>query len=276
MPLLTPITDCDEATFLAIAAAKRGQRKTRLQNAWPSIKKRYQHYESRCAILETLVAANLTTRRASDCKHCYDLRTKPVDGLIARVLKIVPASGSTMCQYCLIGEIDSVDHYAPKDLFPEFSVFPRNLVASCSKCNRLKSSKWLLNGVREIANLYFDDLPTEQYLYVEINCSSGTRAKVSFVLRRPSSISQPIFSRITNQFRVLDLIERYNTAGAEYVGEVKLSCRALGSNSESAVKTYLRKVGDGFVEQFGANYMKALICHELADNDDFMTLAGVS
>ncbi len=275
MPLLTPITDGDEATFLAITAAKRGPRRTRLQNAWPAIRGRYQHYEVCSANLETLTAANLTTRRADDCKHCYDVPTKPLDALIRRVLEIVPASGSTMCQYCLIGETDSVDHYAPKDLFPEFSVFPRNLVSSCSKCNRLKSTKWLLNGVREVASLYFDDLPTDKYLYVEIDCSSGTRAKVTFDLRRPASITRAMFNRIKTQFKALNLIERFNKAGAEFISEVELSCRALRHNGKAAVKKHLKKVGDGYAGKFGANHMKALVCHELVDNDDFMTLAGV-
>lgn len=275
MPLLTPLTGSDEKTFLDIATAKRGKRATRLKNAWTSIKKRYKHYEDRSAILETLIAAKLSDIRKRDCKHCYKYTTKPLSDLIGQVLQIVPASKSTMCQYCLIGEIDSVDHYAPQDLFPEFSVFARNLVASCGLCNRLKNAKWLKNGVRDIFSLYFDDLPTDQFLYVEIDFPSGNRAKVSFDLNRPSGMSTATFARIERQFEILKLIERYNKAGAEFVSEMLLSTKALRPKKKSIAEKQLKRVAAGYGRQFGRNHMKRLICRKLASSRAFMILAGM-
>lgn len=52
------------------------------------------------------------------------------------------------CVYCdakvqeLGGDNLQLDHFRPKEKFPELTNEPNNLVLSCPKCNRLKSSHW--------------------------------------------------------------------------------------------------------------------------------------
>jgi len=52
------------------------------------------------------------------------------------------------CVYCdakvqeLGGDNFQLDHFRPKEQFPDLKNEPNNLVLSCPKCNRLKSSHW--------------------------------------------------------------------------------------------------------------------------------------
>ena len=117
MPILTPITDRDESTYRAIARAKRGRRRVRLENAWPILEQRYAEYANCVPKLETLADSRLSGIRKSDCKHCYDVDTRPKQDLVRRILNTLPVNGSPWCQYCLIGEVDSVTTMSPKICF---------------------------------------------------------------------------------------------------------------------------------------------------------------
>jgi 5-methylcytosine-specific restriction endonuclease McrA len=269
MPALTPITDCDESTFKAIANAKTGVRRKRLQNAWPLIESRYADYVACVPNLENLAPSPLSRTRASDCKHCYDRKTKAKGELIKKILDNLPANGSPWCQYCLIGEVDAVDHYVPKSLYPEFSVLPRNLVASCPKCNRLKNAKWLRAGVREIFSLYYDDLPITQYLFVDVDFPGRNRARVSFRLQRPAGMDERLFRRLERQFEILELISRYNKAGAWYTSE---AAKASENKTRASIKKWFDSNIHSLTTLCGVNHCRAVLYSLLSTSNDFMTL----
>lgn len=44
------------------------------------------------------------------------------------------------CQYCYTATVNSLDHYFDKDMIPELSVFPDNLVPICANCNSKKNN----------------------------------------------------------------------------------------------------------------------------------------
>ncbi|GAA4451614.1 HNH endonuclease [Novipirellula rosea] len=273
MAVLKPITDCDEDTYSSIVGAKRGARKKRLENIWAIIEKRYGEYESCADKLESLSTLSLSKVRSNDLRHCFESPTKPLNSLIERLLKIAPENGSIVCQYCLFGEIDCVDHYLPKNKFPEFSVLPRNLVPACSRCNRMKGSKWLHNGDRAIVSLYFDDVPNEQFIEVDISFPRGNRAKVEFRLTKPAGMQRVVFRRLQQQFDTLNLIERYNLFGAEFVSEV---VAVAHSKRRARVESNLESSAAGLATQFGRNYYKSLVYRSLASNDEFMTLINAT
>lgn len=58
-----------------------------------------------------------------------------------------------VCPYCGFGEISEIDHFLPKSIYPEFSVFCFNLVPSCHICNSKKSNK---NNI--CIHPYFEDI----------------------------------------------------------------------------------------------------------------------
>lgn len=57
------------------------------------------------------------------------------------------------CVYCDVtlqehaSEGMQLDHFKPQELFPALKNDPGNLVLSCPKCNRLKSSHWPVNAI---------------------------------------------------------------------------------------------------------------------------------
>jgi 5-methylcytosine-specific restriction endonuclease McrA len=275
MPLLSPLINRDEAVFYEITEAKRGVRRTRLRNAWPRVAARYQEYEQLAPNLEGLLPSSLVNPRRRDCLHCYDSITKPLDRLLSDILQIVPQSCSTLCQYCLIGEVDDVDHYVPKSAFPEFAVLPRNLVPVCPKCNRLKGEAWVTNGARDIFSLYYEETPALPYLAVTVNFVGLARASIKFSLehRPPMSLAQ--FNRVGRHFTVLNLIDRYKRAAVEQLAEFLTSARAIVPQDRARVASFLQTVGADLAARHGINYWKAILAIELAENDGFFATAGI-
>ena len=66
----------------------------------------------------------------------YDFVQNKWEGHYDKIKKLIK-----VCPYCGYGEICEIDHFLPKSIYPEFSVFYFNLVPSCHICNSKKSNK---------------------------------------------------------------------------------------------------------------------------------------
>lgn len=66
------------------------------------------------------------------------------------------------------GAPGTLDHYLPKDVFPEFAVCLANLTPMCNRCQEVKSTKYLTDSNRKAyIHPYFDKID-ESYFHVEI------------------------------------------------------------------------------------------------------------
>ena len=135
----------------------------------------------------------------------------------------------------------------------------------------MKNAKWLQNGVREIISLYYDDLPTVQYLFTDLSFPKGDRAKVSFRLSRPPAIAVALFRRLQRQFEILELIDRYNTVGAWYVSEV---VRESKGRTRAAIENSLDIAIEAQTALFGLNHCKTVVTTALSLSNDFMMIVN--
>lgn len=53
----------------------------------------------------------------------------------------------TSCPMCGGSGVTTLDHFLPKEVYPEFSCFPYNLVPSCSHCNHKRGTKSAFTAV---------------------------------------------------------------------------------------------------------------------------------
>ncbi len=73
-----------------------------------------------------------------------------------------------MCPMCTIDTIGSFDHILPKEEYAEFVDHPKNLIPCCTTCNSKKNMYWKENGTFLFLNLYLDDIPEQQYLFLSV------------------------------------------------------------------------------------------------------------
>lgn len=124
------------------------------------IKDKYQFYDENVENLELLVMDNYLKDDREALKHCYDSPTNGLRSLKEKIIQSQTSFYQCKCAYCGINGISAMDHYAPKEKFPEYAIHPYNLVPSCSFCNTKKSDLFLDedNNNRIFFNPYFDEV----------------------------------------------------------------------------------------------------------------------
>ena len=178
------------------------------------IENSYRLYDQQFTLkkLGTLIPNGFSTSDAikNDLKKLYSFRKKDIRRLFQELTTGKYNRLSSKCPYCFRGEVSSFDHFLPKELFPEYSVHPRNLVPACSRCNQYKSIEY-----KDVFNPYIDDVPIlAQYLFVKFQ-KLNDDFLVEYYLDNSNGIESSLFKRIENTFAILDLANRYKEASSD-------------------------------------------------------------
>ncbi len=272
MRLLVPREGEEDSDYQSVVSAKRGDRRVRLRQLWQIVNRRYDEYILSLPDLENLGSGNFSKAESADLKHCYDMPSKALGQLKSKIIAALPEDRDFYCQYCQISEWDALDHYVPKDGYPEFSILARNLIPSCTVCNREKGTTFLENGKRVILNLYYDDFPDEQYLFVDVDFPATGGAIVRFELRPGQSIPNELFQHLCNHYKELELLDRLTGATIQLISENLLAAK----NFESPINfcTILGEQAIALKRKFGPNFWKAIVFETLSTSCSFVECAS--
>lgn len=124
-----------------------------------------------------------------------------------------------VCPYCGFGEISEIDHFLPKSIYPEFSVFYFNLVPSCHICNSKKGNKKnicihpYLENIKDI----------DKMLWAEFKLKNGS---LIFYYHKQKNI--PFI--VENHVDTFDILNRYSLQALKDFDNEKLNLKKLGNN----------------------------------------------
>lgn len=266
VPLLT--VDATEVLD-EIAASKRQPRRRRMQAARADVLAAYQSYEDAVPDIGTLGKAQLTDPQKEAMRHAFIVETGPMTALRGELLDRISVA---RCPFCGISESSTLDHYLPKEQYPEFSVFPKNLVPSCAVCNTRKREGILVEGtnVRMFLHPCYDVVPDVAFLAVRARME-GDALVLSYRLTQPAEMSLQTFQHLRSHFNKLNLADRYRRMGLEHLGgQYPALRRAFGPGEDAErVAQKLIEEAEDFEEVSGQNYWLAKLYRTLADNVDF-------
>lgn len=82
--------------------------------------------------------------RVAAGKKLFSSRNKSRNTTFAEIRSrlVEMCSGAQRCHYCEDSAGDQIEHFRPKDLYPEFVFAWNNCLLACGKCNRSKSNKF--------------------------------------------------------------------------------------------------------------------------------------
>ena len=144
--------------------------------------------------------------------HAYD------DGLVqstaGRILydRLRAAAPDARCPMCGHGDVDTIDHYLPKRMFPCLALVPLNLIPCCSKCNHGKGDKLPKSSTEQPLHPYFDDLGNDRWLFARVIESEPARTE--FFIRHPAAWSADLAARADFHFRDFKIAGRYANQAA--------------------------------------------------------------
>ncbi|MBE7646698.1 HNH endonuclease [Tenacibaculum finnmarkense] len=156
-----------------------------------------------------------------DKKHLlslYSSKRKPIIELKKELTTNELNQRINDCPNCTIEKVSSLDHYIPKDEFPEYSVNPLNLIPCCSTCNSKKKENWKGDENLLFLNLYSETIPIVQYLFVEII----SKTEFTFQLKNTQNIDVNLFEIIESHYSKLDLLERFRENSDEVISELDI------------------------------------------------------
>ncbi|MDQ1806004.1 HNH endonuclease signature motif containing protein [Chryseobacterium sp. CKR4-1] len=200
----------------------------------------------------------------------YQYNSYVIRSLKNKILDKQIATINATCQYCTLNSVETLDHFIPKEEFPEFSVNPLNLLPCCPTCNSKKSYLCFDGEESLFLNLYLDELPNKKYLKAEFDFNNDIPL-VTFSLYNPENIDRINFRTIRNHYERLNLLERMREKSNEIITEIINSLRTyykLDSDIES-LKNFIGDEENENKEAYGYNYWKSVLRLSLIQYDEF-------
>lgn len=195
--------------------------------------------------LHRLVAASPVAATISPAR----LTAVYTDGLIKRVAGrqhydlLLASAPLDICPLCSVGEVSTLDHYAPKSRHPMLAVVPINLVPACSICNSGKHDDLPSGPTEHNLHPYFDDftvIDDHQWLVAEINHTSP--ASFKFLVSAPPPAWTPVLAeRVRHHFDSFELDRRFALRAANQLVSIRFTLDALYAAGGAAdVQNFLR------------------------------------
>lgn len=171
------------------------------------------------------------------------------------------------CPLCTQRDVQTLDHYLPESVFPEFAVFPLNLVPTCFSCNKAKLAHVPTGYDEQLFHPYFDDWGDYQFLTATIDVNSAVDA--SFSVSCPEEVDWQRFLRVQFHFQQLNLNELYSEhAALELVQKREVFAQTFASGGSQALKEELELEANARSVPFINSWQPALY-RALSESDPF-------
>lgn len=176
------------------------------------------------------------------------------------------------CPFCMMSEPRTLDHYLCKSSFPEYTLFPLNLVPCCSECNNKKRTMFLdPNGKRQFMHVYYDVQPEKPVLVFDY---AFEKDQITTWFIVDESIEGEEYDLFRKQFIILDLAQRMNHYLSTRITYIfKSLCREYRTKGKNECFRLVEGQLCTAEEVYGVNhYESAILRSILADRTKFEKL----
>ncbi|WP_010181243.1 hypothetical protein [Aquimarina agarilytica] len=246
--------------------------KLRIEKLKPNIKRLFNNYDDKFSNRELALINPIgyTGRDKQDLLKLYKYGTKPFQKLKVEITTDENNIINNTCQNCSINEVNTLDHFVPKEEICEFSVHPKNLFPSCSFCNGKKNRFWRDESGTLFLNLYCDTIPDIQYLFVKLTFNSG-EIEFEFYLENINRIQEDLFSLIESHYLKLGLLSRFKLSSNEVISDLEhtiISNRHLAPKQD--IIDSIKAKHNLNRRKLGFNYWKSILSLALIDCEKYV------
>ncbi len=171
------------------------------------------------------------------------------------------------CPYCagLSSDVDTLDHYLPKAVYPRFAVLPPNLVPACATCNRVMQASSSDDPSEQFLHPYSDAdrFFNEQWLFAEYSIELK---QIRFFVKAPESWSDVDKQRVEYHFQNLNLAGRLRKrAVRELAVGLRQFERHRERNPNLALSEAVKDIFSDWIEMNFTNHWKRVAYMALAE-----------
>ena len=224
--------------------------------------------------LEHIVPAPIGQLHKGVLLDLYNPKASIIKHFRQRFFSQNPQTYNNRCPYCTLSEANTTEHILHKDKYPEFAVDTLNLIPACSVCNSLKGEQVVDSKDKKklTINFYTDNLPNEQYLFVDFEVS-GINIKPTYRLENlDNKVDTDKFLLIERHFEKYNLLNRFNIKAIQEITEIKNLYLVESFANETEYNIFaakqIRKVNmDRLL--LGYNHWKVILYISAASSDIF-------
>lgn len=174
----------------------------------------------------------INSLKKSELVKIYDQYFRAGNKPARRIYDSILNAAQEKCPFCGgIGTPRNLDHFLPKANYPQFSIFPSNLVPSCRDCNMDgKAQNFATSSEEQIIQPYSDSqcFFTEQWIFATyISDDDIEPGRFEYYALPPECWSEIEKKRVQRHFVEFDLAKRYATKAAEQLGTVLSQIRSM-------------------------------------------------
>lgn len=226
-----------------------------------------------CSLESGYIGAALSAELSAfaSCVSCSDISVSAPELLQLYAGRMVPRGSSGRriyleirdgldgsCALCDVRESTGLDHYLPKEPFPQFAFTPVNLLPACSVCNSFKSQYVAKCRTQELVHPYFDDFTASRWLTATLEMRHPLPPALRFEVAeiRGDAVST---QRLRNHFSKFGLALLYGKYSASEFAELRgLLTRQFEIGDSRGVSNYLRNREAAAAAHRSQNYWKAV------------------
>lgn len=234
--------------------------------------KRYTVYQEQKNKLENIGASIIYMDEDKDAIHTA-FSTSFKKRIKKSELKKVYDECNNICPFCGDRKIEEIDHYIPKEAYPEFTLYPGNLVPLCNKCNKKKGERFLdTENKRQFINVYYDDIDNLNFISINIQYNpTNIKKTIRIKYLADFELISDLYLReiVCKHYKNLDLLERYEEAAINEVSELLMVVQNQSNKDEHDIEMWgtmtIEGKMNGQLKLSGYNDWKYLLYKKLVE-----------
>lgn len=264
--------------YTTCIARKEETLKKNLENGFPQLSGAAKSYialakSSRLYELSAIAEADLLPLIPKDLIKLYDnqMVKNPSPGRDDYDAIMMAAKGR--CPFCSHGKPKTLDHYLPKSEYPEFSIFPANLVPCCRDCNHEKLTDLAKEQKTQFIHPYFDDLTEAQWLEAHVSYEIDDAPTILYYINKEAGqLDELTYERIQFQFDELNLGNLYSDEAGDELSAIEYHLNEIfeAGGNDAVRADLLSSAGSRSLKN--KNSWQAAMYRALASDDRFSTM----
>jgi putative EA31 gene protein, phage lambda len=169
--------------------------------------------------------------------------------------RLMHSAKNNLCPLCELDTACELDHYLPKSVYPEFSVFHKNLIPICHVCNNIKNA----NTSAKFIHSYYDNTDGVEILKARITIVEQKVIWDFYVDEQDYGF----LNAYKEMFYFLNLAEKYNMRATDMFTGIQCSMRGIMQTVNGDCKNILESITinqiEIYREQFGLNHWRTVM-----------------
>lgn len=250
----------DDVVLIEKVVAERagGKHKAYFESYLESWVERIHEYDSNQGDPTVISASIITPEQSGRFVNLYESR----DAANSQrpVIKKLRDNKLLFCPSCgEEGNPETLDHYLPKTHYPEYSIFTKNLVPMCSKCQGVKLDRVLNDrGQRQFIHPYFDKIALPIF-YVVVH--TPYIAPPNFEVRICDNLPPALYELAARHVRALCIDTRFSDYCREkYIHLLKLTSemRETGQSITDVLPIFIKMESIKAINSWSAVFYRSV------------------